>query len=112
MENLGRYCTILFNTICFVILGYTIGLQLEKYFKNDDVSTISFKSFRENEYPTYTVCLEDNFDGDLFKYETLTYDEFSVNENNQLVKKGTERRQELISEVDVNMSQLSSPSMT
>ena len=99
MEFLGRYCTVLFNTFCFIILGYALGLQFEKYLRNEDVSTISFKSFGANEYPTYTVCLEDNFDGDLFKYETLDSKQFSVNDNNQLVKKGTERRENLNSKM-------------
>ena len=93
MEDLGRYCTVLFNAFCFIILGITLGLQFEKYLRNEDVSTISFQSFGENEFPTYTICLKDNFNGDLFKYETLDSKQFSVNDKNQLVKKGTERKE-------------------
>ena len=80
MDNVGKYLIILFNASCFIILGYTIALQLDKYIKNEDVSTISFKCFKGNEYPTYTICLEDNFNGDLLKYSQLKWDEVYVNE--------------------------------
>ena len=87
MERLPKHFTVLFNAFCFIILGYTIELQVERYFKNEDVSTISFKSFEGNEYPSYTICLEDNFNGDLLKYNKFRWDEIHVNGNNELVKK-------------------------
>ena len=86
MEILEKYLTILFNAFCFILLGYTVGLQVERYFKNEDVSTISFKSFERNEYPTYTICLEDNFKGDLLKYTNYKGDEIDF-KGNKLVQK-------------------------
>ena len=86
MEILEKYLTILFNVFCFILLGYTVGLQVERYFRNEDVSTISFTSFKENEYPTYTICLEDNFNGDLLKYNRFQWDEIEVKENKLIPK--------------------------
>ena len=86
MEILEKYLTILFNVFCFILLGYTVGLQVERYFRNEDVSTISFTSFKENEYPTYTICLEDNFNGDLLKYNRFKWDEVEVKENKLISK--------------------------
>ena len=86
METLEKYLTILFNAFCFILLGYTVGLQVDRYFKNEDVSTISFKSFERNEYPTYTICLEDNFKGDLLKYTNYKGDEIDF-KGNKLVQK-------------------------
>ena len=86
MEILEKYLTILFNVFCFILLGYTVGLQVQRYFRNEDVSTISFTSFKENEYPTYTICLEDNFNGDLLKYNRFQWDEIEVKENKLIPK--------------------------
>ena len=36
MDILEKYLTILFNTFCFILLGYTVGLQVERYFRNED----------------------------------------------------------------------------
>ena len=88
MEILEKYLTILFNVFCFILLGYTVGLQVERYFRNEDVSTISFKSFKDNEYPTYTICLEDNFNGDLLRYNRFQWDEVEV-KGNKLIPKAS-----------------------
>ena len=50
----------LFKGICFSLAAYLIILQLQNYFRNDDVSSITFKQLNtnpEDHYPTFTFCL-------------------------------------------------------
>ena len=51
-----------------------VVLYLTRFYKNEDVSSISFKKFRDgpdHDYPRFTICLTDKiFDrGDMFKSE-------------------------------------------
>ena len=51
---------IVFKGLCFSLAFYLIVLQLQNYFRNDDVSTIAFKQLNtnpEDHYPTFTFCL-------------------------------------------------------
>ena len=81
MKNFSKPASWLFTIICCMSLFYMIINQVDKYFRNDDSSTISFKKFIRNKYPTYTFCFEDNDDaGGFYKtinigniYETKVY---------------------------------------
>ena len=51
---------VLFKGICFSLAAYLIILQLQNYFRNDDVSSITLKQLNtnpEDHYPTFTFCL-------------------------------------------------------
>ena len=52
-----------FDCICVILAVYMTWKQLLIYFQNEDFSEISFKRFTDGtgyNYPTYTICLEDN----------------------------------------------------
>ena len=51
---------VLFKGICFSLAAYLIILQFQNYYRNDDVSSITFKQLNtnpEDHYPTFTFCL-------------------------------------------------------
>ena len=81
MKNLSKPASWLFTILCVMSLAYMTFNQVDKYFRNDDTSTISFKKFTKSKYPTYTICFEDNDDaGGLYKtielgniYKTKVY---------------------------------------
>ena len=55
--------TLAFDFICILLAGYMTWKQMDIYFQNEDFSEISFQSFTDGtayNYPTYTICLEDN----------------------------------------------------
>ena len=62
MSALSKPAGWIFTVICFILCGYMVENQIEKYFRNEDTSTISFKKFSNERYPTYTFCFEDNHD--------------------------------------------------
>ena len=72
----------LFKGICFSLAAYLIILQLQNYFRNDDVSSITFKQLNtnpEDHYPTFSFCLvasnkstTDKLDGTRFVVNFVT----------------------------------------
>ena len=70
MNYLYKSASLLFTSLCFMSLAYMTFNQVDKYLKNDDTSTISFKKFTKPKYPTYTICFEDNDDAGGF-YKTI-----------------------------------------
>lgn len=60
MENLGKLARFAFTIVCFIALGAVSLLQVRKFLRNSDSSTISFNKFTNERYPTYTICFEDN----------------------------------------------------
>ena len=58
-----RPYTLGFDVLCIVLASYMTWKQVYTYFENDDFSEISFKRFEDGSaynYPTFTICLEDN----------------------------------------------------
>ena len=65
--NVAVLC--LYQLTCFAFAGYMVYLQFEAYFKNRDVSSVSYKRFNdgaEDVYPTLSVCVV-SYDGQLFR---------------------------------------------
>ena len=60
MESLRKPAKFLFTFLCFIALAAVSIYQVEKFIRNKDSSTISFKRFNKEQYPTYTICFEDN----------------------------------------------------
>ena len=59
-----------FDFICIILAGYMSWKQVHTYLQNDDFSEISFEAFSDGtlyNYPTYTICLEDNNLQQLYK---------------------------------------------
>ena len=75
----------LFKFVSFLFMLYLTSLQLNRFFSNKDVSTVTIKKFltsddKNNYYPTFSVCLEEDHYGQLFndtylQEEGLTSDE-------------------------------------
>ena len=60
MNDLPKIARRLFSLSCFMGLGYMTVNQVARYIKNDDTSITSFKKLTSDNYPTYTLCFEDN----------------------------------------------------
>ena len=60
MNNFPKLARRLFSLSCFMGLGYMTVNQVARYIKNEDTSITSFKKLTSDNYPTYTLCFEDN----------------------------------------------------
>ena len=64
-----------FDFICIVLAGIYTFQQLYTYVKNEDVSEISFQKFTDDSssrnYPTYTICFEDQEQHHIYNTETI-----------------------------------------
>ena len=50
--NLYKTAAWLFTAMCVVSLGYMTENQINKYYRNEDSSSVSFKKFGKKDYPT------------------------------------------------------------
>ena len=62
----------LFNGSCILGAVYMVVLYVSRFYKNEDISSISFRQFRTGlnfDYPRFTICLTDAIfhKGDMFK---------------------------------------------
>ena len=67
----------IFNGSCILGAVYMVVLYVSRFYKNEDVSSISFRKFGaglNSEYPRFTVCLSDSIfnKGDMFKSNVET----------------------------------------
>ena len=60
----------IFNLICIILTIYSIIHQVEIYLRNEDMSAVSSRLFKQDQtddnYPTYTFCFEDSDRGDMY----------------------------------------------
>ena len=62
-----------FQLICFLLASYMTYLQFSRYIANGDVSTITFRTFNNEEqdiYPSYSMCFKGS-NGEIFKQEGI-----------------------------------------
>ena len=95
MPNFYKPANFAFNAFCFICLGYVIYSQVNRYFSNRDVSTISFETFTHDKYPTYTFCLENNYIGDIFQYKEHSWNEIYVDGDALRLNKNPDKRRTL-----------------
>ena len=60
---------VVFKTICFGLLIFLVGIEFQKYFENNDVSSTYYKKFenhKEDVYPTFSFCIV-SYNGRLFQ---------------------------------------------
>ena len=61
----------LFKFVSFLFMLYLTSLQLNRFISNKDVSTVTIKKFltsddKDDYYPTFSICLEENHYGELY----------------------------------------------
>ena len=61
----------LFKFVSFLFMLYLTSLQLNRFFSNKDVSTVTIKKFltsndKHDFYPTFSICLEEDNYGELY----------------------------------------------
>ena len=60
MKNFHKIAKYMFSVTCFAVLGYMTVNQIDRYIRNEDAPMISFKKLTSDNFPTYSLCLEDN----------------------------------------------------
>ena len=60
MKNFHKIAKYMFSVTCFVVLGYMTLNQIDRYIRNEDAPMISFKQLTSDNFPTYSLCFEDN----------------------------------------------------
>ena len=62
----------LFRILCLVTAGFMVGYWMYKFYKNEDVTLIEYKTFSEREdtvYPEFTICIINPFMNSKFDNE-------------------------------------------
>ena len=98
-----QVCINIFKFICFAILIYMSTTQIQRFFANNDTSSISLKSFLSEtegneKFPTFTVCMEEKEEGDLYDDTKITG--ISQKKYQKMLKGEIEMNQSIVSSND------------
>ena len=64
MKAIARFINTAFHLACILLAIYYSILQGERYFRNEDASVVSFRTFNQrqhDDYPDFTFCIENGY---------------------------------------------------